>query len=108
MKNEELRIKNWGKRCFPIPSQASDIVCIATETKYNACAVFNSSFLILSSSFLILATMLSGCTTFHARLNNSERLINRADFDAAVNAAPEWVEEALLTINNLELEIERQ
>ena len=51
--------------------------------------------------------MLAGCT-YHARLDNATVLINRADFDAAVNAAPEWVEEALLTINNLELEIERR
>ena len=52
--------------------------------------------------------MLSGCSVFHARLNNAERLINRADFEAARQAAPEWCRDALKTINYLEMEIERQ
>lgn len=59
-------------------------------------------------SMLAVSLLLAGCTTYHARLDNAAVLMKRADFDAAVNAAPEWVEEALLTINNLELEIERQ
>lgn len=55
-----------------------------------------------------LVAMLSGCSVFHARLNNAERLINRADFEAAREAAPEWCRDALKTINELEMEIERQ
>lgn len=58
-------------------------------------------------SSIIASLLLVGCT-YHARLDNATTLINRTDFDVAVKAAPEWVEEALLTINNLELEIERQ
>ena len=54
------------------------------------------------------AAMLSGCSVFHARLNNAERLINRADFDVARLAALEWCRDALKTINYLEMEIERQ
>lgn len=60
-------------------------------------------FLILSSSFLILA----GCS-YSVKLNNSNRLINRADFEAARQAAPEWCRDALKTINYLEMEIEGQ
>lgn len=48
-----------------------------------------------------------GCAT-HQRLNNSERLTQRADFNAAVTAAPEWCREALKTINRLEYELERR
>lgn len=51
--------------------------------------------------------LLSGCNT-HIRLNNSERLINRDDFDVARESAPEWCRDALKTINALELEIERR
>lgn len=58
-------------------------------------------------SMLAVSLLLAGCT-YHARLDNAAVLMNRSDFDIAVKAAPEWVEEALLTINNLELEIERQ
>ena len=56
----------------------------------------------------ILAAMLSGCAMFHARYDNAERLINRADFEAARQAAPEWCRAALKTINYLEMEIEKQ
>lgn len=56
----------------------------------------------------ILAAMLSGCAMFHARYDNAERLINRADFEAARQAAPEWCRDALKTINYLEMEIEKQ
>ena len=52
--------------------------------------------------------ILSGCSVFHARLNNAERLINRADFDAARLAAPEWCRDALKTINELEWKLEEQ
>ena len=58
----------------------------------------------------ILGTMLlalnSGCTT-HLRYNESARLMQRTDFNAAKTAAPEWCRDALKTINALELEIER-
>ena len=56
---------------------------------------------------LTLAILISGCNT-HVRLNNAERLINRADFDVARTTAPEWCRDALKTINELELEIERR
>lgn len=59
-------------------------------------------FLILSS-FLILA----GCS-YSVKLNNSNRLINRADFEAARQAAPEWCRDALKTINELEWKLEEQ
>ena len=63
---------------------------------------------ILNSSFLIiLQFLLAGCAT-HARYDNSARLIARADFEAARVAAPEWCRDALKTINELELEIERR
>ena len=58
-------------------------------------------------SIAAVALMLAGCA-YHVRLDNAAELMQRADFDAAVKAAPEWVEEALLTINDLELEIERR
>lgn len=56
----------------------------------------------------ILAAMLSGCAMFHARYDNAERLINRADFEAARAAAPEWCRDALKTINELEWKLEEQ
>lgn len=55
---------------------------------------------------LLLMLLLTGC--YHPRLNNSQRLINRPDFPAATQAAPEWVRDALKTINSLEYELERQ
>ena len=54
------------------------------------------------------AIFLSGCSTFHARLDNSQRLMLREDFHAAKAAAPEWCRDALKTINALEMEIEKQ
>ncbi len=51
---------------------------------------------------------LSGCAMFHARLNNAERLMARADFEQAKQSAPEWCRDALKTINALEFEIERK
>ena len=56
---------------------------------------------------ILAAAALCGCAP-HARLDNSARLIERPDFDAARIAAPEWCRDALKTINALELEIERQ
>ncbi len=53
------------------------------------------------------ACMLTACQT-HVRYDNAARLIARPDFEDAATSAPEWVEDALTTINNLELELERQ
>ena len=58
-------------------------------------------------SFCAVAVLLAGCVS-HARYDNSARLIARADFEAARVAAPEWCRDALKTINELELEIERR
>lgn len=58
-------------------------------------------------SFCAVAALLSGCMT-HARYDNAQRLIARPDFAAARVAAPEWCRDALKTINELELEIERR
>ena len=44
----------------------------------------------------------------NVKLENSERLIARPDFEQAVRAAPDWVRDALLTINKLEETIEAQ
>ena len=56
---------------------------------------------------IVALVLLSSCNT-HVRLNNAERLINRDDFDVARQSAPEWCRDALKTINELELEIERR
>lgn len=58
-------------------------------------------------SVCTVAVLLGGCMT-HARYDNAKRLIDRADFEAARVAAPEWCRDALKTINELELEIERR
>lgn len=55
---------------------------------------------------LLTSVLLVGCQ--HARLNHSERLMNRPDFPAVVESAPEWARDALKTINALEYEIERR
>ncbi len=60
-----------------------------------------------SGILLVLVAFAGGCTT-HIRLDNSKRLIERTDFDAARLAAPEWCRDALKTINALELELEQQ
>lgn len=39
---------------------------------------------------------------------NASRLISRPDFNSAALAAPEWVRDALKTINALEEELESQ
>jgi hypothetical protein len=49
--------------------------------------------------FSMLMTSACGVTT---KLENSQRLIARPDFSAAVIAAPEWVRSALKTITELE------
>lgn len=58
-------------------------------------------------SFCAVAVLLASCAT-HARYDNAQRLIARKDFEAARVAAPEWCRDALKTINELELEIERR
>lgn len=50
----------------------------------------------------------SGCATRPVHLNNADRLIAHPQFQQAANAAPEFVSEALKTINRLEHEIERR
>ena len=55
----------------------------------------------------VAVCVLAGCQT-HLRYDNAARLMQRDDFsDAAIHAAG-WVEDALTTINNLELELERR
>ena len=39
-------------------------------------------------------------------MDNGERLINHPEFEAAAQAAPTWVEEALNTIAELEAQLE--
>lgn len=56
---------------------------------------------------VILAAMALSACQFRPRLNNAERLIARPDFDKASQCAPEWCRDALKTINELEMEIER-
>jgi hypothetical protein len=56
----------------------------------------------------LLTTLLIGCSMPRAGMDNSRRLMQRNDFEQAVRAAPEWVRDALKTINQLEHEIESQ
>lgn len=58
----------------------------------------------------LLSSVLSlgACAGAPVRLDNSARLIARPDFNAARSAAPEWCRDALKTINQLELELERK
>lgn len=55
---------------------------------------------------LLLIPLLSGC--LNAKLENSQRLMDRPDFEAAAIAAPDWVKDSLTTINELEERIEAQ
>lgn len=55
---------------------------------------------------LMTLWLMNGCAT--VQLNNSNRLIARPDFRQAATAAPEWVRQALQTINALEYELERK
>ena len=48
--------------------------------------------------------MAAGCVTM--KLENSARLMARPDFEAATLASPEWVRDALQTINRLEEQLE--
>ena len=59
------------------------------------------------NALLILALVaLSNATGCFETLDNSKRLQGRADFPAAAMAAPEWVRDALKTINALEYRLE--
>ncbi len=59
----------------------------------------------LKSALLIWLTFsLSGC--LQMKLENSRRLMDRPDFNDAALAAPEWVKDALKTINALEEQLE--
>ncbi|EIP96887.1 hypothetical protein OpiT1DRAFT_01314 [Opitutaceae bacterium TAV1] len=57
-------------------------------------------------TFLTLSLALSGCVS--VKLDNSARLMQRPDWPAVRDAAPEWARDALKTINALEYELERQ
>lgn len=59
------------------------------------------------TALLILSATLAGCAST-VKHDNAQRLIERADFDAARSAAPEWCRDALKTINALEYELERK
>ena len=48
----------------------------------------------------------TGCIT--SKLENAQRMMDRPDFEQATIAAPEWVRDALLTINKLEHKLERK
>lgn len=57
---------------------------------------------------LVLGAGLAGCVTPRTRLDNAARLMERPDFPAVKEAAPAWAEDALLTVNRLEHELERR
>ena len=48
----------------------------------------------------------TGCLS--VKLENAQRMMDRPDFEQATIAAPEWVRDALLTINKLEHKLERK
>ena len=58
---------------------------------------------------LLIAVLILSCTgCITSKLENAQRLMNRPDFTEATLAAPEWVRDALLTINKLEHKLERK
>lgn len=59
------------------------------------------------TALIALVCLLSGCQT-HLRYDNAARLMQREDFNDAAIHARYWVEDALNTINDLELELERR
>ena len=60
-------------------------------------------------ALILLAVLFcGGCITPMVRLDNAKRLMARPDAQAARQAAPGWCEDALKTINALELERERK
>ena len=60
------------------------------------------------TSVLAMLLLLSGCGLLHPRLDNGKRLIEHPEFEAAAQAAPNWTQEALDVIAELESEIETQ
>ena len=53
---------------------------------------------------IVLLILSPGCLAM--KLENAQRLMNREDFEPAAQAAPEWVRDALKTINQLEEQLE--
>jgi len=94
------------------PSQRCAISCLRSSAPSSGpmigseCAMqmrgVKLSALLLMSLLLALAT---SCATPRT-LNNVDRLIARPDFNAAAQAAPDWVRDALYTITDLEYELE--
>ena len=58
-------------------------------------------------SLTILMLLCTGCRTT-VELNNVQRLIEHDQFQSAKNAAPEFTEDALRTVADLEYEVERR
>ena len=63
-------------------------------------SVGRTKILLLTLPLLVL----NGCVS--PKLNNTDRLINHPEFKSAVIAAPNFVEDALKTIADLERDIE--
>lgn len=57
-------------------------------------------------SGLVIGMLSSGC--LHPRLDRSQELLDHPEFEAAVRAAPGFVESALDIVVELESEIERK
>ena len=58
---------------------------------------------------LLIAGWIVFCTgCIGNKLENAQRMMDRPDFEQATIAAPEWVRDALLTINRLEHKLERK
>jgi len=53
---------------------------------------------------IVLLILSPGCLAM--KLENAQRLMSREDFEPATQAAPEWVRDALKTINQLEEQLE--
>jgi len=58
----------------------------------------------ISLLMIVLLILSPGCLAM--KLENAQRLMNREDFEPAAQAAPEWVRDALKTINQLEEQLE--
>lgn len=54
------------------------------------------------------AVLLTGCATTPLQLENTRRLMAHPQFQKAADAAPDFVSDALKTVNRLEQEIERR
>ena len=57
---------------------------------------------------LLTLSLVLMCGCVATKLNNSERLMEHPGFRKAAYASPEFVKEALKTINELEYELERK